>query len=265
MELTNILEKLYFHELEIREKIIARIQFAFTLNASFVGLIASMCKAVEYSDNLKPIVIFYLIILITICFLGISVYYAYKALTGYTYLEMPEGNNIIEYQKKLQDYKENIEVYNIENKDHKTDVPQIEIKIESFLNNKFAKCATHNKKKNEIRRKLISQSFKKLWISVIFLIVGGSYFIFMRLDHHQDKVSLDNKVYIELGLDSGFKAIINKITQTRSSIMSDNNNEKRNQYTPPPPPPPKEPDVVPSTEDLKIDTTKEIQILNEDE
>jgi len=263
--LIELLDKLYFHELAVREKLITRIQLIFTLHASFVAVIAFMCKGLSYAQDWKIIAIFFVILGCAAFLMVISIRYAYDAITGYKYSQLPDSIDIVDYREKLVKYSGELEEYN---KSHPNNIQQTydpERQFDAHIIKKLANSADKNKQINEQRRKKIAGSLKSLWKAAFFVLVCGGYFIFFGLDSEKIINTSQERgtCFVKLNIDCK----ISEPQMSRRNTMPDDENTSNSDPKitppPPPPPPPSEPEDTYSTEDFKPEVDSGKEVLNE--
>lgn len=97
----ELYEKLYFHEVEAREKISSRLQIPLALLLSMVSVYAILVKGISFEDGSFWNLCFGSIFLISVGLFITSVSYFIKSFYGHTYEFIPSALATEEYRKKL--------------------------------------------------------------------------------------------------------------------------------------------------------------------
>ncbi|WP_279147204.1 hypothetical protein [Photobacterium carnosum] len=83
--LFELYEKVYFHEMEIREKIVSRVQLTFILVATGYTILSYMLRMLDFNSNLIAIGVFATCALVTFLISLGCLYYLVRAFWGNTY------------------------------------------------------------------------------------------------------------------------------------------------------------------------------------
>lgn len=163
-------EKLYFHELENREKLSARLQLSLGLLTLLAGVFAYM--ATRY--NAKAVVAFgvddafFLLTALALILLGTGAWFFVKAFWGHDYHCLPTATTIEDYRKTLgityRDFADGDALAS----DHYRD----------FLIKYFAECASSNAGVNGARADFLHRSNGCILVAIPFAVLAAMTFIF---------------------------------------------------------------------------------------
>lgn len=106
-ELYKLYEKLYFHELEIRDKLIGRLQISLTVIAILLGFLAFMLRNKADVAGGTTASIFWILFIISIVLIAIAIIFFMLSWYGSKYKLLPTASDTDKYKDKLFDhYKE---------------------------------------------------------------------------------------------------------------------------------------------------------------
>lgn len=195
IELLNHYEKLYFHEMEVKEKIIPRVQLNFAFLATIFTVVIYMVRMVDYSESFKFIVLFYISIGIFIFISYFSVSNLIRAFWGYEYKGLPTPDETEDYKFKLEQHNKEITKYNEKYPNNQQDLNRVQELVSNYLYNQFKGCATFNAYVNDSRSVFIHQSIKWIFFSLVPFIFCCIFFLIGDLDSSspQKKQALSEK------------------------------------------------------------------------
>jgi hypothetical protein len=243
---------LYFHELDVREKITNRLQITFAFHATILGIIAYMMRTVDYQSDCTLLSVFYTSICLSLLFLSLSAYQNIRAFWGNTYkgLASPDlvetfRQNAEKHEKEICEYKSqypeasNVEDYNANEKTN------------DYLFNEFAQCTTHNTEVNDQRSSRVHYAIKWLLIALIPMLVSSFIFIIYDLDTSspRKKIVIEydelTKAIDDLGSNISEPLRLelnNTIKEIVNMTHRDNDDVFQSDDIPPPPPAPEPPE-----------------------
>lgn len=96
-------EKLYFHEIDSREKLNARLQIPLMLIVSFVGVLAFLLQNYWHQGFSASAVSFLSLFALSFIALCIAAYYFVRSCFGNEYSFLPDAQSTEEYRQKLCD------------------------------------------------------------------------------------------------------------------------------------------------------------------
>ena len=106
-ELYKLYEKLYFHELEIRDKLIGRLQISLTVIAILLGFLAFMLRNKADVASSTAVSIFWILFVISTVLIAASIIFFILSWYGYKYKLLPTASETDNYKNELFDhYKE---------------------------------------------------------------------------------------------------------------------------------------------------------------
>ena len=230
-DLHETYKDLYFHELDVREKLVNRIQLTFAFHVTIITVIAYMLRTVDFDSSIVLINVFFVSISISFLFLARSFYDAVRSFWGNEYKALPTPNEIenyristIKHEQALDEYRkinpENEEIEDYSAKD----------KLNEYLYNIYSDCASHNTNINDTRSKRIHSSIKYILFVSVPLLISISCFIFGDMDASSPR----KKASME------YHKIESKLTDLTNTIIQHAKSEKpmsQQNKTPPQPKP----------------------------
>lgn len=190
----NLYKELYYNELELKDKITNRVNFAFGI-ISFIsaGVIFVFNKIILCNDNINAILFWISLSIISLSFL-ISVFLLFKSYFGYSYDYIPSADII---DKSIEEFKqyyyENIDYFN-SNSLEKEDV--ISNCIKTNMIKLYCNVSTTNR--NENLRK--SKWLRWFGWSICFLlfILLLSYILVLVVDNETEytKIVYNNIIHM---------------------------------------------------------------------
>ena len=96
-------EKLYFHEIDSREKLNARLQIPLTLIVSFAGVLIFLLQNYWHQGFSATALGFLSLFALSLIALIIATYYFVRSCFGNTYSFLPDAQSTEEYRQKLND------------------------------------------------------------------------------------------------------------------------------------------------------------------
>lgn len=170
-ELYQLYEKLYFHEIDIRDKLNGKLQLPMAILVSLIGFEAYMLRdffPIKFSwINILFIIIYLFSIVGTI----LSIYFFRRSLYGYDYELLPYANDTENYKISL------IDAYS-----KYTNCDELVQKyVQEYLYNCYMRGASVNAKQNHIRTMNILKTNKFIMYSVILTFIAFIPFYFAKL------------------------------------------------------------------------------------
>jgi hypothetical protein len=204
--LFELYEKLYFHEVEVREKISRRLQIPLALLLSITSVFAHIVKGVSFENHSIENVIFGVFFCVSFILLIISILYFIRAFYGHKYEFIPSAIETENYRQKL------IETY----KDYDSLAEQQH--FDEYLFKYYNECSSVNTKVNDKRSEFLHKCTTFLILSALPLAVAFLIFIFAGIDKNsidkEYKVKLTNPIYINNFSDDLKEKIDERKTKT---------------------------------------------------
>jgi hypothetical protein len=209
-ELFKLYEKLYFHEIESRDKITSRLQLPLAIFVSILSMLGFMIRNINFHLDTTLIVSYYVCLFITITPVFFGIYYFIKAFYGHEYQLMPTASETEEYNLKLHKTYEEFD----------SGKELAEKYLTEYLYKDYHECSSVNSETNDKRSEFIHRSNFFIILSILPLLVTFLMFSFA----HIDKNNKDNT-----------QETSTKYYHREVEAMTDKENAK---IPPPPPPPP---------------------------
>ncbi|MDO6687237.1 MULTISPECIES: hypothetical protein [unclassified Agarivorans] len=181
-KLFELFEKTYFHEMEVREKLIGRVQLNFALLAAVLSFVSYMVRMVDFEQKTVVIITFFILISLIIILSFFCLKHLLKAFWGNEYKGMPSPIETDDFRDELLKHKGSIDEYNTKYPDNLQEVVVINDSMKTYLYEHYRDCATHNTIINDTRSSHIHHSFKWLLFLAIPFVLSSIVFISGNLD-----------------------------------------------------------------------------------
>ena len=159
--------KLYFHEIESRERLDSRLQLPLALIVSIIGVISFLIQNVELGEWKSALIFFIVITVSSIISLISCIYFFIRSWYNNTYYFLPSARDSENYRKTLlETYKNQERGDELANK-----------YFDEYLVNTFIECSTKNTSINDERSVNIHKTNGLIIITAIF---SSTFFILFR-------------------------------------------------------------------------------------
>ena len=215
--LFDLYEKLYFHEIEVREKLGGRLQTPMAIIVSLIGVLTYLLQNFDKDHTGTAAVTFLLLFALNSATLVTAVYFFVRSWFGNTYAFLPSAEATEEYRQLLQRTYEQ----------YKDGDSLAETYLNDYLCTKYIACATQNTQCNDLRSLNLHKTNGTLIVSTV--LVAVTFLVFFMGDLDRTKTSKPTEV------------VIVKPVDVKGIIMTDKKPEPPKEVSPPPPPPPPPP------------------------
>jgi len=223
--LRELFEKLYFHEIEAREKINGRLQLPMVLIISMLGAIAYMLQNLQRSYIDIWTILFLATLAATAVFLCIAIYNFIRSWFGNTYDFLPTPIDSSEYLNLL-----NTTYAEFDEKNQ-----LIDQYLDEYLYDSYIHCATKNASCNDKRSIYLHKSHGYIITTSVSLLICFIVFYFGSLEKKPSKdpiqVSIQNLDFL--------KGVI--MTESQTPKVENPQQKPTPKKIPPPPPKPPTP------------------------
>jgi hypothetical protein len=219
----ELYEKLYFHEVDSREKIAGRLQIPLAILLSITSIFAIFLKGADFTNYSGWNITFFALVAISLIFYVTSACYFIRSFYGHSYEFIPSAVSSEKYRQKL------ITTYS---KYSDCDA-LVEKYFKDYLFKYYSECATQNTEANDQRSEFLHKCNTYFVINLIPLILAFVIFTFASLDKNGTEKSY--KVIIERPI----KIEIPKKNLNLNNEVIEMTTPQRPPPPPPPPPPPK--------------------------
>lgn len=216
--LFDLYEKLYFHEIEVREKLGDRLQAPMAIIASLIGVVAFLIQNFEKDHGATSATTFLVLMALSAVVLLASIYFFVRSWYGNIYAFLPSAEATENYQKLLQD------TY--------SPYPEGSALAEKYLHeyicSYYISCATRNTQSNDKRALSLHRTNGTLIVATA--LVASSFLVFFLGDLNGAKINRPTEV-----------VIVNPVN-IKGIVMADQKNQQQKEVQlplPPPPPPPR--------------------------
>ncbi len=171
MDEVELYKEMYYHELDVKEKINSRFVNPFSVYVVLIGGMGYLVSKIEeFPDKTRTGVLIMLLIIYGLS-LGATGFFLYKAYYNHTYEYIENGVLLRKYKVELEKYySDNYEKYF-----QIYDKSEQELVLNDFndnLINKFIKTATHNRSINHYKYKMFLRAGQSLVVnSIIWLVI----------------------------------------------------------------------------------------------
>lgn len=177
-------EKLYFHELDMREKLHARVSFPLTIVVSMIGAIVYLWQARDFEPASTYAAIFAIALGISFATILWGASYLVRSYWGHTYSLLPTAKEISEYRVQLS------QTY--EGRDDTAAL--VDSHFKSFLMDYLIALASLNQCVNQLRAGALHRCHQGLIIGATLLLFASSVFFAGVRDKMPTKVELTSPV-----------------------------------------------------------------------
>jgi hypothetical protein len=191
----ELYEKIYFHEVESREKLSSRLQIPLALLLSIASVYALIVKGVSFSNNDIWNICFGMVFLLSVSLFVVSVSYFVRSFYGHAYEFLPSASDTEKYRKTLIDtYQEYDDCDEL-----------VERYFNEYLFRYFNECSSNNTKVNDKRSEYLHKCNTYLILTSMPLVVSFLIFTFSGVDGNSIgkdlKVQLIRPIEISGNLD----------------------------------------------------------------
>lgn len=213
--LFDLYEKLYFHEIEVREKLSGRLHTPMAIIVSLIGVITYLLQNFDKDHAATATVAFLLLTSLSSVTLITAIYFFVRSWYGNTYAFLPSAEATEEYWQLLQKTYEQ----------YKDGNSLAETYLNDYLCTKYISCATQNTQCNDLRSLYLHKTNGSLIVATVLIAV--TFVVFFIGDLDRTKARKPTEV------------VIVKPVDVKGVIMNDKKAEPPKEVnTPPPPPPP---------------------------
>jgi hypothetical protein len=213
--LFELYEKLYFHEIEVREALGGRLQTPMAIIVSLIGVVAYLLQGFDKEHSGFAATAFLCLLALSSIALLVAIYFFVRSWFGSTYAFLPSAEATEQYRQLLQKTYEQ----------YKDGDSLAETYLNDYLCTKYIECASQNTKCNDQRSLNIHRTNGTLIIATA--LVASSFLAFFVGDLDRTKASKPTEVVIVKPIDIKGVIMTEKKTEPPKEVV-----------TPPPPPPP---------------------------
>ena len=171
-EMLGLYEKLYFHEIDARERLNSRLQTPLTLIISFIGVFAFMLQNFEYQGCSWPTVFFLFILACGAFFLVAATFFFIKSWHGNEYEFLPAAEKTEDYHSAL------VDLYTPYDDGEKITAQH----FDNYIREYYIKCSSANTKCNDLRSICVHKTNTALIATAVLVFSAFLVFYFGKLD-----------------------------------------------------------------------------------
>jgi quinol-cytochrome oxidoreductase complex cytochrome b subunit len=190
-ELKQFYEKLYFLELESREKVQGRLQLSLTLLLAVIGAVVFLFQNFDYQAGAwaAPRITFVFFLCVGMVLLAASMVFFVNAFYNNSYYLLPDSRKTADYKLELEEtYKE----FEQSNK-------LVEAAMDQYLTNYYIEYATFNTQTNDRRAAYVHLCNGALVGAAVLFIFAYVAFYFGELD--KSKIKSATEVFVTKPVD----------------------------------------------------------------
>lgn len=248
--LFKLYRELYFHEMDVKEKLVARTQISFAIVVTAFTIISYMVRMLDYSSNCYAIAFFIVFVSISTSTLIASLWFLIHSFSWRSYRGIPSPAKTDKYRIELIEHRDALIAYNDENPEYQQKIYDVDEVMESYLYEKFKVCSTHNTDVNDGRSGYARDGFKWVLAALLPLAIASSIFIISDLDTSSPRKEFlikDSNVATQL---VKLTAQIELLKLESSKLKKDRIMSNEKNVAPPPPPMP----IAPEPRNIKSET-----------
>lgn len=171
-KLFELYEKLYFHEIDMREKLNGRLQLPLAVLISVIGALAFMLRNFSNSGNNKMLVFFIVMYVLSWLFVIFGINYFIRSWYGYEYAFLPSALETENYRQKL------IETY----KEYDDCEKLVDKYFSEYLKKYYIECSSKNTENNDKRSLFLHFTNRNIVIGAIFVFLSLIPYYFGNFD-----------------------------------------------------------------------------------
>ncbi|MFH2135837.1 MAG: hypothetical protein ABII81_11805 [Pseudomonadota bacterium] len=168
----ELYEKLYFHEIEVRENLNGRLQLPMAIIVSLAGVLGYLIQNVDDRQFSASLAIFTITIFLSSVTLLTAIFFFVRSWFNHTYAFFPSAKDTEEYRNLLASTYLGFE-------DGKQLANQY---FEEYIQNNFINCSTQNTQCNDIRSLNLHKTNGTLIIATILVFASFTFFALGKLD-----------------------------------------------------------------------------------
>lgn len=218
--LCDLYEKLYFHEIEVREKLGGRLQTPMAIIVSLIGVLTFLIQNFDKEQGTTSATTFLVLLILSVVTLVAAIYFFVRSWYGNTYAFLPSAEATEQYRLLLQNTYEQ----------YKDGDVLAENYLNDYLCTNYIRCATQNTQCNDKRSLNLHKTNGTLIVSTV--LVAFSFLVFYLGDLDKTKATKPTEV------------VIVKPVDVKGAVMTEKKPEPPKEVTPPPPPPPPPPRLI---------------------
>ena len=172
-QVLSLHEKIYFHEIEAREKLTARLQLAFIVLSAIVAAWLHVLSRINFSWDVYPFVsaVFLVAYSIASCLIGAACFEFMRSLWGHSYECLPVAIEIEKYRALLRSTYETYEDGAEVSKKH----------FSEFMARYYSECSSKNALVNSLRYDRLHDCTSYLVCAAPFLFVSGLVYVLAQM------------------------------------------------------------------------------------
>jgi hypothetical protein len=184
INLFELYEKLYFHEVEAREKISSRLQIPLAIILAIISVFAHIIKGITLKCPGGWHVFFWLLFLLSLILFLLCISYFCRSFYGHSYQFLPSAKETENYRQQLiETYKEYEDADKLTNK-----------YFEEYVFKYYNECSSANTKVNDLRSELLHKCNTFLIICALPLV--GSFLLFTLAGIDKNSVEKEYKIHV---------------------------------------------------------------------
>ncbi|EGR1858772.1 hypothetical protein D3O62_08195 [Vibrio cholerae] len=180
--LFKLYRELYFHEMDVKERLVARTQISFAIVVTAFTIISYMVRMLDFTSNCYAVSFFIVFVSISTLILVASLWFLINSFSWRSYRGIPSPSQTDQYRTELLEHRDALVAYNTANPDNKQEVYDVDEVMEAFLYENFKICSTHNTEVNDGRSGYARDGFKWVLTALAPLAIASSIFILADLD-----------------------------------------------------------------------------------
>ncbi|MDB4077694.1 hypothetical protein N9537_07600 [Porticoccaceae bacterium] len=178
-------QRMYFHELEARDKISSRLQLPLAILLATISFYGVLTKGIELDSLAQKNGLYLTLLAISFISVSIASVFFVRALWGHSYEYIPTTDETEDYNDLLiSKYKE------FDNCDD-----LVSNYLESYLRKAYSKCATKNTHVNDNRSELLHNCNSFLILSAVLLLATYVFSNIYKIEKKPDKESIEVIIY----------------------------------------------------------------------
>ncbi|PTO74856.1 hypothetical protein [Vibrio splendidus] len=214
--LFSFYERIYFHEMETREKLFTRIQISFALFFTGYSIASYMVRMLDFTSHKSVATAFVVLTIVSGLISLVGVRHLVIAFWGSVYKGMSSPAETDKYRQDVQEYASSIVEYNNQYPDNKQPLVDLDDMVSQFVFEQLRDCASHNTKVNDSRFAHVHNSIRWLLVAIIPFAIASALFVSFDLDASSPRKEtlIHNRSLVE-EVDKLSKKIVQAVSQNQ--------------------------------------------------
>ena len=183
IELFRFYEKLYFHEIDMRDKLNGRVPVLLFVLVALIGFLGYMLKSTAVAGPSLAMIAFWPLYLVSVVFTGASILFLVRSWHGSAYLFLPSAAATEQYRLELEQTYQAYEQCDQLVQEH----------MMSYLYTYFVNLSSANAESNEVKSANLHRAGQYMVYAAVFAFIAFIPFHFGRLGGYSQSAGANSR------------------------------------------------------------------------